>query len=85
MVANLLLNGYKIGVSSRAIGSVEEKLGVLLVGDDLELLCWDIVADPSTPNAYIFNSDEEKNQYVEDKKKDDDKLIDKINKIKNII
>lgn len=85
MVANLLLNGYKIGVSSRAIGSVEEKLGVLLVGEDLELLCWDIVADPSTPNAYIFDSEEEKSQYVEDKKKDNSKLLNKINKIKNII
>ena len=42
-VANLLLNGYKIGVSSRGVGSVEQKLGVYTVGDDFELICWDVV------------------------------------------
>ena len=52
-VANLLLNGYKIGVSSRGVGSVEQKMGQYIVGDDFELICWDVVSQPSTPNAYI--------------------------------
>lgn len=52
-VANLLLNGYKIGVSSRGVGSVEQRLGQHIVGDDFELICWDIVSQPSTPNAFI--------------------------------
>lgn len=47
--ANLLLNGYKIGVSSRGVGSVEQKLGQYIVGDDFELICWDLVSSPSTP------------------------------------
>ena len=58
MAANLLLNGYKIGVSSRGVGSVEQKLGVYTVGDDFDLICWDIVSDPSTPNAFIGSSRE---------------------------
>lgn len=52
-MANLLLNGYKIGVSSRGVGSVEQKLGQYIVGDDFELICWDVVSDPSTNNAFI--------------------------------
>ena len=87
IVANLLMSGYKIGVSSRAIGSVEEKLGVLIVGDDLEIIAWDVVADPSTPNAYIFNDEQEKVAYVESKEEDKTKLNlnEKLNKIKNIL
>lgn len=54
-VANLLLNGYKIGVSSRAVGSVEDKLGVAMVGDDLELICWDVVGNPSTPRSLYLH------------------------------
>ena len=87
IVANLLLSGYKIGVSSRAIGSVTEKLGTLIVGDDLEILAWDVVADPSTPGAFIYSDDNEKTMYVEKEIKDEekDKLNEKIKKIKGII
>lgn len=85
MAANLILNGYKIGVSSRGVGSVEEKLGQYIVGDDFELICWDIVADPSTPNAWIFNDENEKQYYVESNKSNNKQLLEKITKIKNII
>ena len=83
MAANHLLNGYKIGVSSRGVGSVEQKLGQTIVGDDFELICWDIVSDPSTPGAYIGHK-EELTQYVEAKsseKKAVNEKLDKINKI----
>lgn len=83
MAANHLINGYKIGVSSRGVGSVEQKLGQTIVGDDFELICWDIVSDPSTPGAYIGKS-EELQQYVENKtaeKKKINETLDKIDKI----
>ena len=85
-VANLLLNGYKIGVSSRGVGSVENKFGTYVVGDDFELICWDVVSEPSTPGAYIGHK-EDLQQYVEsDNTKKKDSIIDeKINKIKNIL
>ena len=84
--ANLIMNGYKIGVSSRGIGSVENKLGKTIVCDDFELLCWDIVATPSTPGSYIGHK-EELQQYVEsdETKEKKTKLNEKINKIKNIL
>jgi hypothetical protein len=85
MAANLLLNGYLIGVSSRGVGSVEQKLGQTIVGDDFELICWDIVSDNSTPGAKIsMNGKEELKQYIEEKtpiKKKINEKIDKINKI----
>ena len=85
-VANLLLNGYKIGVSSRGVGSVEQKLGQYIVGDDFELICWDVVADPSTANAYIGSSREELQPYLESKNYNNKTNIsEKIDKIKNIL
>ena len=85
MAANLLLNGYLIGVSSRGVGSVEQKLGQTIVGDDFELICWDIVSDNSTPGAKIsMNGREELSQYIEEKtttKKKINEKLDKINKI----
>lgn len=86
--ANLLLNGYKIGVSSRGVGSVEQKLGQYIVGGDFELICWDVVGDPSTPGAYI-GSREELQQYVENKEVKGNSINEdinsKISKIRNIL
>lgn len=84
MAANHLLNGYKIGVSSRGVGSVEQKLGQTIVGDDFELICWDIVSEPSTPGAFIGNK-ETLNQYVETKNPKKDIINEKINKINKIL
>ena len=85
-MANLLLNGYKIGVSSRGVGSVEQKLGQYIVGDDFELICWDVVSDPSTPGAYI-GTQEELTQYLETDttKEEKPKLNEKIDRIKSIL
>lgn len=90
-VANLLLNGYKIGVSSRGVGSVEQKMGQYIVGNDFDLICWDIVSSPSTPNAYI-GSREELEQYIESENKvgtlvneSNDSIDNKISKIKSIL
>ncbi len=86
-VANLLLNGYKIGVSSRGVGSVEQKLGQYLVGDDFELICWDVVSDPSTPGAFISNERGDLAQYIENNQTQEDKncINEKIQKIKSIL
>jgi hypothetical protein len=80
------MNGYKIGVSSRGVGSVEQKLGQYIVGDDFELICWDIVSDPSTPGAYI-GQPEELQQYVETNTTNNDKptVNEKISRIKDIL
>ena len=85
-MANLLLNGYKIGVSSRAVGSVKTQFGKTVVCDDLELICWDVVATPSTPGSYIGNR-EDLQMYIEndESKGHKDTLNEKIDKIKKLL
>jgi len=54
IVKNLIDEGAKLGVSSRGIGSIEEKNGVNVVKDDFRLsTAADIVADPSAPDAFV--------------------------------
>ncbi len=43
----------KVGISSRALGSVTEEDRGDVVGDDLFFICWDIVSEPSTPGAWL--------------------------------
>jgi hypothetical protein len=65
-VANLLRNRIKIGVSSRGVGSLKEgKDGEQIVQDDFEIICWDVVTAPSTPDAWIGKTPEEMRPYVE--------------------
>mgnify|MGYP003132071287 FL=1 len=53
IVKNLLDEGAQLGVSSRGMGSLEEKGGKKIVGKDFMLAAVDIVADPSAPNAFV--------------------------------
>jgi hypothetical protein len=87
LAANMILNDILIGVSSRGVGSVEEKLGVLVVGEDLELIGWDIVLEPSTPNAFIAKNMEDLVQFIESDESRNDKsnINEKINKINQIL
>ena len=49
----LIDNGITVGVSSRGMGSLQERNGMLEVQDDFELLCWDFVSTPSNPGSYM--------------------------------
>ncbi len=49
----LIENNITVGVSSRGMGSLEDRNGVLEVQDDFELLCWDFVSTPSNPGSYM--------------------------------
>ena len=49
----LVDSGVKIGISSRGMGSVTERQGKTIVEDDFQLICFDIVSEPSTPNAFM--------------------------------
>jgi hypothetical protein len=51
---SLIDEGVKLGVSSRGMGSLEEKNGAKYVRDDFMLAtAADIVADPSAPDAFV--------------------------------
>ena len=54
IVKNLIQEGASLGVSSRGMGSLVEKNGVMEVQKDFHLAtAGDIVADPSAPNAFV--------------------------------
>jgi hypothetical protein len=51
---SLIDEGVKLGVSSRGVGSLQERSGVSYVRDDFMLAtAADIVADPSAPDAFV--------------------------------
>ncbi len=49
----LIESGITCGVSSRGMGSLEQRGELMEVQDDFELLCWDFVSTPSNPGSYM--------------------------------
>jgi hypothetical protein len=49
----LIENGITCGVSSRGMGSLQQRGEMLEVQDDFELLCWDFVSTPSNPGSFM--------------------------------
>ena len=84
-VAQLLISNLKIGVSSRGLGTVEQQMGKLIVSSDYEILCWDVVSGPSTPNAWIDLDEKKLEPYIESKTNNNKKVVneDKFSKFDN--
>ena len=79
ILKDLVNSGVKIGISSRGLGSVREQMGESIVEDDFQLICFDIVSEPSTPNAYIYpNAKKTPLQVRENKDNNIDNLFKKI-------
>jgi len=54
ILRSLVNDGVQLGISSRALGSLSEGGdGTKIVGDDLQLICWDFVSEPSTTGAFM--------------------------------
>jgi hypothetical protein len=71
--------GCSLGISSRAMGSVETLTeGTVEVQDDLSMVCWDLVSEPSTQGAFM----EQKNNLYENKTQ---QVNNKYNQINDII
>jgi len=54
VLQSLVQSGVKLGISSRGMGSVTESKGRTIVEDDFQLICFDFVSEPSTPNAFMM-------------------------------
>ena len=54
ILKELVNGGVTVGVSSRGMGSVTETNGATLVEDDFQLICFDMVSEPSTPGAFMM-------------------------------
>ena len=53
IVKGLLDGGVRLGVSTRGMGSLEQRNGVMYVKEDYMLGAVDIVQDPSAPSAFV--------------------------------
>lgn len=60
IIKSLVESGVKLGISSRGLGSTKEVGGVTMVDDDFQLICFDMVSEPSTPGAFMMKEAKEK-------------------------
>lgn len=65
VVRSLIMDGVKLGVSSRALGRVDHENGVGKVSD-FRLVAIDVVADPSVPTAFVNGILESKQWVLKD-------------------
>jgi len=76
ILQELVSDGVKLGISSRGMGSVTESAGQTIVEDDFQLICFDFVSEPSTPNAFMMQEAKNFNNQVFTK-------ADRINRLLN--
>ena len=53
ILKSLVESGIKLGISSRGLGSTKNNGGAIIVQDDFNLICFDMVSEPSTPGAFM--------------------------------
>jgi hypothetical protein len=84
LVRNLVVeDGVILGVSTRGLGSVKSMNESDVVQNDYRLICWDVVTDPSAPDAFVNGIMEGKEWIIEDGvliERDLEELQDAVNK-----
>jgi hypothetical protein len=78
ILKSLVESGVKLGISSRGLGSVKERVGLTMVEDDFQLICFDFVSEPSTIGAFMNLSESKKSPNIFTK-------ADRINRLLNDI
>jgi len=72
----LLRGGVKLGISSRGLGSTRQQSGKTVVQEDFQLVCFDLVSEPSTTGAFMLKEGMQPNVFTK---------ADRINRILNSI
>jgi len=54
ILQSLVESGITVGISSRGVGSTQREGNSDVVQDDFQLICFDMVSEPSTPNAFMM-------------------------------
>lgn len=56
ILKSLFASNIRLGIPSRALGSVKKSMteGADIVQDDLSVICWDFVSNPSVQGAFVF-------------------------------
>tara|TARA_Y100000592_G_C5422878_1_gene294130 strand:- start:19 stop:630 length:612 start_codon:yes stop_codon:yes gene_type:complete len=78
ILQSLVESGVTLGISSRGVGSTRREGDTTIVQEDFQLICFDMVSEPSTPGAFMMN--EGKNVQT----KDLDKFFTKTDRVDRI-
>ena len=78
ILQSLIESGITVGISSRGVGSTRSRGGNDEVQDDFQLICFDMVSEPSTPGAYMLREGKEISQEEIDQNFNKTDKIDRI-------
>jgi len=78
IIKSLIKSGITLGISSRGVGTVQNVGGNTIVQEDFQLICFDMVSEPSTPGAFMLS------EAVDLTKHDVDAIFDKTDRIDRI-
>jgi hypothetical protein len=59
IIQSLIESGVTLGISSRGVGSTRSQGDTQVVQDDFQLICFDMVSEPSTPGAFMLREGKE--------------------------
>jgi hypothetical protein len=59
IVQSLIESGVTLGISSRGVGSTTRQGETQVVQEDFQLICFDMVSEPSTPGAFVLREGKE--------------------------
>ena len=54
IIQSLIESGVTLGISSRGVGSTQKNGNTQVVQEDFQLICFDMVSEPSTPGAFML-------------------------------
>tara|TARA_R110001592_G_scaffold267067_5_gene533030 strand:+ start:2353 stop:2964 length:612 start_codon:yes stop_codon:yes gene_type:complete len=55
IIQSLIESGVTLGISSRGVGSTQRQGDTQIVQEDFQLICFDMVSEPSTPGAFMMS------------------------------
>jgi len=78
ILQSLIEAGVTLGISSRGVGSTRSEGHNQIVQDDFQLICFDMVSEPSTPGAFMLREGKKVNSKDLDRHFTQDDKIDRI-------
>ena len=64
IIQSLIESGITLGISSRGVGSTSSQGGSQIVQEDFQLICFDMVSEPSTPGAFMMKENKDSNVFT---------------------
>lgn len=81
IIQSLIESGVTLGISSRGVGSTVSQGGNQVVQDDFQLICFDMVSEPSTPGAFMLKEHKVNKKSLDDFFNQSDKIDRMFNEI----